>query len=162
MYCTSCGKEIADKAVICVHCGAFVKGCRPPVKPAEIQPAKPLEVPPETNTPAPRKKFNGLSLAGFILAILSIALGMIFVYIHVYQYTGVYLQFYCAIPLAVALGLSIAGTVKAKKLKSGLGFGIAGIIISGGTFIGAILYFAFMVLMAYLAVILFMFIIALL
>lgn len=156
MFCKCCGKQIADKAVYCVHCGVFFNGhpqFKPNVeKPQDIQPVQ----------VQPQKKVNGLSLAGFILSIVSIALGMLFVYINVRQYTGVYLQFYCAIPLAVALGLSIAGTVKAKKMKSGLGFGIAGIVISAGTFVLAVLYFVFMLLMAYAAVMLFLFILALL
>ncbi|MDE7452921.1 MAG: zinc-ribbon domain-containing protein [Clostridia bacterium] len=28
MFCTSCGKEISDKAVICVHCSAPVTGAK--------------------------------------------------------------------------------------------------------------------------------------
>ena len=59
------------------------------------------------------------------------------------------MQLFCVIPLAAALGLSIAGTVRAKKTKSGLGFGIAGIVISGGAFVLSVLYFIFMLLMVY-------------
>lgn len=27
MYCSNCGKEIADKAIICVHCGCKTENC---------------------------------------------------------------------------------------------------------------------------------------
>lgn len=137
MYCKYCGEQIADKAVYCVHCGVFLNGVPQSERAAEPQ---------RLNRP---ERVNGLSLAGFILAISSIVLGMVLVYINVSHHAGAYLQLFCVIPLAAALGLSIAGTVRAKKTKSGLGFGIAGIVISGGAFVLSVLYFIFMLLMVY-------------
>ena len=157
MFCTHCGNQISEKAVYCVHCGVFFNGCPQFKTELAAQQGKQPEVKFQQS-----KNINGLSIAGFTLAIVSIALGMLFVYIHVYQYVGAYLQFYCAIPLAVALGLSIAGTVKAKRQKSGIGLGVAGICISGGVFAGAVLYFVFELLMTYAVVLVIMFLLAML
>ncbi len=137
MYCKYCGGQIADKAVYCVHCGVFLNGVPQSERASEPQ---------RLNRP---ESVNGLALSGFILAISSIVLGMILVYINVSHYAGMPLQFFCAIPLVTALGLSIAGTVRAKKTKSGLGFGIAGIVISGGAFVLTVVYCIFMLLMVY-------------
>lgn len=152
MYCKNCGKQIAEMAVICMNCGVPCKSL-PRVAP------KP-EIQPETKeTP---KKVNGFALAGFITAVASIALGVLSVYINRICYTGVNFQFYFTVPLIAALVFSIIGTVKAKKLKSGLGFGIAGIVISGGTIVLAVLFFILLLYAAVSLVGLLFFIIAML
>ncbi|MDE6867759.1 MAG: zinc ribbon domain-containing protein [Clostridia bacterium] len=155
MFCTCCGKEISDKAVICIHCGVMPENSGQPLpqirtadKPVEAEPRQP-------------KKVNAFALSGFIIAIASIVLGMLSVYINHLWYTGVHFQFFFVIPLAASLVLSIIGTVKAKKTKSGLGFGIAGIVISGGTFVLTALYFILLTIIAYAAFGLFLFLLAL-
>ena len=55
MYCKNCGKEIDDKAVICVHCGVAV---------GEI--AKEDE------------KINKFGIAGFVVSLLSLWFGIYF------------------------------------------------------------------------------------
>lgn len=90
MFCKNCGKEIDDKAAVCPNCGVAV---------AAIQTEE-------------KKPVNGLGIAGFVLSLLSLWL-------------GVYL---CIAPI-VALVLSAIGI--AKKNKHSLnGLAIAGLVIS--------------------------------
>ena len=153
MYCSHCGKQISEKAVVCVHCGILLKEGALPEILSEKQPEQAVQQP---------KKVNGLALAGFITAVSSVGLGTLSVFINAIHYTGLNFQFFFIAPLVAALVLSIIGTVKAKKMKSGMGFGIAGIVISGGTFLIAILYFVFMVMLATAALAFFLFILAML
>ncbi len=55
MFCKNCGKEIDDKATVCVHCG---------VPTANAQPQQVVV----TNTPN-----NGIAIAGFVLSFFSFA-----------------------------------------------------------------------------------------
>lgn len=97
MYCSKCGKEINDNAVICVHCGVPVEGKFN--NPAQLQ-----------SSAEPTIK-SVLSLVGFILAMISVALGIF-------------------LPLpAVALALSIAGFCYSRSKKQPDSFGLAGIIV---------------------------------
>lgn len=153
MYCSHCGKQISEKAVICVHCGILLKEGELPEILSRKQPEQAVQQP---------KKVNGLALAGFITAVSSVGLGTLSVFINAISYTGLNFQFFFAVPLIVALVLSIIGTVKAKKTKSGMGFGIAGIVISAGTIVIAILYFVFLVMLATAALAFFLFILAML
>ncbi|WP_353893489.1 zinc ribbon domain-containing protein [Proteinivorax hydrogeniformans] len=57
MNCPNCGKEIHEKAVICIHCG---------VKTEE-------NVLESTNDQAPQKS-NGVGITGFVLALVSLFL----------------------------------------------------------------------------------------
>lgn len=50
-YCSNCGKEISDNAIICVHCGCAVS------KAAVVE--------------AQVKRFNVLGLVGFIISVVS-------------------------------------------------------------------------------------------
>lgn len=56
MFCKNCGKEIDDKAAICIHCGV------------------------STGTPMAEqpKKINGLGIAGFVVSLLSMCTGVYF------------------------------------------------------------------------------------
>ena len=60
MFCTNCGKELADNTNFCSNCGAQVvkKNTTPDNKAV---------------TTEPKKKFSGISLAGFIVSLASIA-----------------------------------------------------------------------------------------
>ncbi|MDE7452924.1 MAG: zinc-ribbon domain-containing protein [Clostridia bacterium] len=59
MFCRNCGKEIPDKAVYCVHCGAVTDN----PSAFNAQPA------------APDKKTNGFAIAGFVLSLVGLVLG---------------------------------------------------------------------------------------
>ncbi len=93
MYCRICGKEINDLAVICPYCGV----------PTNRQPAP---------VPEKKKPVNGLGIAGFVISLLSI-------------YLGVY---FCIVPL-IGLVLSAIG-LGLKKKYSLNGLAIAGLAIS--------------------------------
>lgn len=102
MYCRNCGKEIDDKAVICVHCGVATDnmfGARFNTKPAAPQePAKPINV---------------LAIVGLVVS----GIGL---------FGGNYLFM---VPGIVGLILSIIGMVKAKKYSYG-GLAIAALVVS--------------------------------
>ena len=53
MFCSNCGREIADAAVICPHCGAA------------------------TDKPAPAEQKNTLAIVGFILSFFVPLVGLI-------------------------------------------------------------------------------------
>jgi uncharacterized membrane protein YvbJ len=89
MFCTSCGKEINDQAIACPECGA---------------PTKNFNEQSVEKVAKAEKKFNGLSIAGFVCAFIFPFLGLLF---------------------------SIIGLVIAcKKQEAGKGLAIAGIVIS--------------------------------
>ena len=94
MFCKNCGKEIDDRAAICPYCGV-------PVNTAA------------TAVGTPEKHINGIGIAGFVVSILSLWLGM-----------------YYVIASLVALGLSIAAFCMRKKYNSCNGLAIAGLVIS--------------------------------
>lgn len=64
-FCSKCGKEIMDEAVICVHCGCQVDG-KQINTPA--QPVQPLNDPSES---------GGLAIAAIIFSFLSPLIGFI-------------------------------------------------------------------------------------
>lgn len=90
MYCKNCGKEIDDKAAVCVYCGV-------PTKEAAGE----------------KNKVNGLGVAGFILSLLSLWLGM----------------YYC-IASILGLILSAVGMGKSKECSKCNGLAVAGLILS--------------------------------
>ena len=59
MFCSTCGKEINDNAIICPHCGCGVN---------------PQQQAPKSETPL--HKVNGLCLTGFILSLVSLLLSL--------------------------------------------------------------------------------------
>ena len=90
MFCKNCGKEIDDKASVCVFCGVATEQQSAPVEP---------------------KKANTLGIAGFVVSLVSLWLGI-----------------YFCIASIVGLALSIAGMVAAKNRRLN-GLAIAGLII---------------------------------
>ena len=60
MYCTRCGKQINDSAVICVNCGVATRNFN-----AVAEVRKTVE----------EKKVNGFGIAGFVVGLLSLGLG---------------------------------------------------------------------------------------
>ncbi len=128
MYCRHCGKEIDDKAIICVHCGLmvdpvskhvnevpaakFCKNCGKELPPAAVICSNCGVAVGENLTAAPKKKLNVFGLTGFIISICSIWGGALF-----------------AILPIVALVFSIIGMTKNKKCRLN-GFSIAGLTVS--------------------------------
>lgn len=74
--------------------------------------------------PAPVKRiYNGFSIAGFVLSLLSV----IFIFAAITDSESIFVS----LPITVlGLTFSIIGTVKSKKLGTGKGLGIAGIVLS--------------------------------
>lgn len=62
MYCSNCGKEIGNNAVVCIYCGVATN-----LAPGVIT-APPLE----------RSKVNGFGIAGFVIGVLSLYFGLYF------------------------------------------------------------------------------------
>lgn len=93
MFCKNCGKEIDDNAVVCVHCGV----------------ATGIAV---TDSTPDKKKINGLGIAGFVVSIVSLWLGV-----------------YFCIASIVGLVLSVVGMVFRKSHNSCNGLAIAGLVI---------------------------------
>ena len=120
MYCIKCGKQLDGDAVLCPEC----------------ETAKKQSVTVRRNT-------NALALSGFILTFICLALAFAATTINHYRYTGVNFQFFFLIPLAVSAALSIAGSVKAAKSTVGLGFGIAGSVVSLFFLVGTAFYYLF-------------------
>ena len=85
-YCKNCGREVDPKAVVCPNCGAKLD-------------------------PQDKKPVNGLGIAGFVLSIMSVWGGSVFV-----------------LPL-VGLILSAIGVAKRKEYSAS-GFATAGLVIS--------------------------------
>lgn len=100
MYCTNCGKEIDDKAVICVNCG---------VATGNFIAKDVVSVQPNGET----KPINGFGIAGFAVGISSLWFGV----------------FFCVAPI-VGLILSIVGMKNRSKCTSCNGLAIAGLVLS--------------------------------
>lgn len=111
MFCKNCGKEISDKAIVCVNCGVAVTPLTPTVTPDQPADGK--------------KKFNVCALLGFIFSLVGIVVDTSLMFTEVSLLYGFTIAGFV---------LSIIGTVKAKKLENGKGFGIAGIVISSVSF----------------------------
>ena len=63
MFCTKCGKELADNAKFCPNCGEQILEVTNETTP-QVN---------EASTTETKKKFSGISLAGFIVSLASIA-----------------------------------------------------------------------------------------
>lgn len=109
MYCTKCGSELNDDAVICPHCG---------VATANMQK---LNQPQQTV----QNGNNLFAIFGFTLSVASIVCLMI---------DG----FLFMLTLIIALVLSVIGLVKSKSSNNGKGLSIAGIVISSVLIVGFI------------------------
>ena len=98
MYCRHCGKQIDDDAVICVGCG--------------VPTSKYALLGQQNNNVVDEKKVNGFGIAGFVVGLLSLILGL----------------YFCIAPI-VGLALSIVGLAKSKRCKAN-GFAAAGLTLS--------------------------------
>ena len=63
MFCTNCGKEIDDQAVICVHCGV---------------PTHNMIAQNVVNIQEQNKKANAFGIAGFVVSLVSLWFGVYF------------------------------------------------------------------------------------
>ena len=128
MFCRNCGKQIDDSAIVCPACGVPTVNTRPQGVPpqqgygqqgyGQVPPQQGYQQPPVGNgqpyyPPQQIKRTNGFGIAGFVISLLSLWL-------------GVYL---CIAPI-IALVFSILGTVKSKQFNSCNGLAIAGLVIS--------------------------------
>lgn len=141
MFCSHCGKEIDDRAVVCVYCGV------PTVNMANT-PSNTVN--PNAQQEVYEKKSNPCAITGFVLAIVGAVLGMFF-YIPFRYNTGAVMLFMgFAFMLGIAgLVLSIVGLVKSKKCRSGKGLALAGTIV-GALFVACYLAYYLMVFFVFL------------
>ena len=106
MYCTNCGKEIDDNAVICVHCGVATDNY------FELN-----KVSTESNLPLNKveteQRTNGLGIAAFVVGLVSLEMGMFFL-----------------IPCVAGLILSIIAMKNREKCTKCNGLAKAGLILS--------------------------------
>lgn len=131
MFCSKCGKELVDGAVICPNCGTATGNFYNISAPA-LLPAAP-EV----------KRTNGLAIAGMVCAIAG-AVGAITIGIWIAIWAGfVGALFFLFLPSFVGLILSIVGMVKVKEYKSGFGCALAGIIIGALSVVAWVALFGF-------------------
>lgn len=107
MYCTNCGKEVNDNAVICVNCGVPVRGAYNPYA------SQPPYAQPFSRIPVEPKRVNGFGITGLVLGILSFFMGV----------------YFCIFPI-LGLVFSIIGTSLRKKFNSCNGLAIAGLVLS--------------------------------
>lgn len=127
MYCSKCGTEVSDGYAFCSNCGAElakndnvseVNNYVAPQQNQAVPPALPLQYQESYNNTQPQPqnaKFNGMSIAGFILSLCAFLI----------DEAGIV----CAI---LGLVFSIIGLASKNQLKSkGKGFAIAGLVISG-------------------------------
>ena len=94
-YCVNCGKKLEDNAIVCVHCGAATS-----LNPQYMQDDSEM--------------VNGPALAGMILGIISLVMGVFLLYI-----TSI-----------IGLICSIVGKSKVEEYHSGEGFAKAGLILN--------------------------------
>lgn len=112
MFCKNCGKPLVNNAFYCPYCGVMV---------ATPQPTAPM-VP----VPDEKKGVNGLGIAGFVVSLLSLGLGI----------------FFDIVPV-IGLILSIVGLSLHNRYSSCNGLAIAGLVIGIiSTVIWAILWIA--------------------
>lgn len=151
MYCTKCGAENSDKYAFCSNCGAElvktanVSEVNNPVTPQQNQAVPSASLPQyqqgnqgQNIYPNPQQgynpqiqaeklKFNGMSVAGFVLSLCAVVL--------IYEGVG----FVCMI---LGLIFSIIGLTSKNKFKCrGKGLAIAGIAISGAYLLFMLLAF---------------------
>lgn len=124
MFCSNCGKEIADQAVVCIHCGVATGN------PVNQAPA------PNPSYTGP-KKFPVVALVGLVLAVSVIVLGCLFLVLtplltDLPALTLMFTFFILAASVA-ALVLSIIGVV-GRKRTTAKGIPIAAMIVSSIVF----------------------------
>lgn len=156
MYCTHCGQQIDDQAVLCPHCGVPT-GINPlltPSAPTEPTTFTPAQTQAPEQAPARKMKpFNGFALAGFILGTASAAIGILaFSIIMLASIANVeeisalpsFALLFSLFGAICGLVFSAVGLGLRKRYARGMGFGIAGLIIS-------IIHFVCMILLYLLA-----------
>lgn len=131
MFCPHCGKEIENNSSFCRYCGKSVP----------IQNNYAVNPQVYAPVPAPQRKSNGCSIAGFVLSVISIVFTFFtsisdFDYYYPYRFLEVFggNVVFCFSSAIAGLVLSIVGTVKSKKIGKGKGLGIAGIVIGAISF----------------------------
>ena len=139
MFCTNCGNRIDNDSKYCCHCGrkteqSDINSARTNYASNAQNRNNPYCYAPR---PAPAKKTNGFAVAGFVLALISVIITVIYS-VSDYHYVDPHIflsgfgsyVFTCLIFSVLGLNLSILGTVKSKTLGSGKGLGITGIVLS--------------------------------
>ncbi|MDE7330237.1 MAG: hypothetical protein K2N30_03985 [Clostridia bacterium] len=154
MFCPNCGKEISNDSSFCCFCGNALPAQNKfnnSVAPEGINPQMYAPV------PAPRRKSNGCSIAGFVLSLISIVFTFFSSFSGLNYYNPyIFLDyfggnvFFCFATAIIGLILSIVGTVKSKKIGKGAGLGIAGIAIGAISLVlwTAICFFLFILLIS--------------
>lgn len=113
MFCRECGKEINDKAVICVHCGV------PTVN--QVQ---------KTNSDAATRMLLPVDRSG--LAIAAGYLGLFSPLAVLHGFSGIFYILVVFAPLAIIFGILGVRDIKKNKDKHGMGRAVFGIVM--GTF----------------------------
>ncbi len=123
MFCTHCGKQINDEAVVCPGCGVPTNNTGFDKATTSYQPNQGYQQPVNNSIPnryaqnyqpVPQPKVTNIcGIIGFVFAILSLWLGA-----------------YFCLTCIVGLVLSIIGMVNLKKCNSCNGLAIAGLVIS--------------------------------
>ncbi len=111
MFCTRCGKQLNDDAVVCTNCGVPVHGAFG--KYANGTGFNGSAPQPQNQPQSQTKKVNGLGIAGFCLGIASILFG-----------------YYIPVLPIVGFVLSLIAQIKRKDYNSCNGFALAGLIIN--------------------------------
>jgi len=119
MYCTKCGKQLNDDALICVNCGVATRN---------------FNLIPEVRNEVGDKKLNGLGIAGFVIGLSSLfVLPMIFCFAVIlgvgYGYTILITSTLCLLISAAGIAISSVGMARAKNYRPS-GLATAGLILS--------------------------------
>ena len=132
MFCSNCGTQNGADAAFCVGCGTKLTAQQSvPVQQQYYQPPlQPMYQPYYYQPPAPVPG-KGMGVAGMVLGIISIVMGLAW-----------YISGPCAV---VGLILSIVSTVKAKKAGGKNGCAVAGIVCSAVGILFAALFLTFVV-----------------
>lgn len=128
MYCSHCGKELAETAIVCPNCGT----------PTSEHAAKQLKGSEERNP---------LIISGFTMAIITFVIGFVWMVTALATYNGSVLMalvvFAAILPAFCSLTLSICGLCK-KVSSTNKALGITAVVLSG--FIIFMFFIAYMLL----------------
>ena len=143
MYCTHCGKQIDDRAAICVHCGLLTETGKLAFSPSAGAHSPAPTVKNAEQVPSV-KRANPFAIAGFTAATVSTVVGILSYALVMFSdlaplMTGVFLL--CLLGVVSGLALSVVGLVMRKRYRSGMGLSIAGIIISAACLLLFLLFF---------------------
>ena len=114
MFCTNCGSQLDDRAVICPHCGCatenYYKTNQHAQYSSQVPPVSPVAPMP---VHVQSKPVNGFAIAALVLGIAGLWFGM----------------FFGIVPI-IGLIFSIIGMSQASKTNSGRGLAIGGLVTS--------------------------------